>query len=89
MKNSHSPYRVGVFFRIVFCYANCVFGCILGKKKGLCMNIHVEKHSIAGSLWFMGWLFSIGFLNLGFWQGVLGIVVWPYFLGGQLQFLLP
>ncbi len=31
--------------------------------------------------WFGGWLFSIGFLHLGFWKGVLALPLWPYFLG--------
>jgi uncharacterized membrane protein len=34
-----------------------------------------------GVVWLVGWLFSIGFLNLGFWQAVLGIIIWPYYLG--------
>ena len=34
-----------------------------------------------GLLWFAGWLFTIGYLGLGFWQGLLGLIVWPYFLG--------
>jgi hypothetical protein len=39
---------------------------------------------ISGMLWFAGWLFTIGYLKLGFWKGVLGLVVWPYFLGTSL-----
>lgn len=34
-----------------------------------------------GMFWFMGWLFALGYLHLGFWKGVLAIVLWPYFLG--------
>ena len=34
-----------------------------------------------GMLWFAGWLFSLGFLELGFWKGVLAIFVWPYYIG--------
>jgi hypothetical protein len=34
-----------------------------------------------GGIWFAGWLFTIGFLKLTFWKGVLALVVWPYFLG--------
>jgi len=34
-----------------------------------------------GTLWFGGWLFTIGFAHLGFWKAVLGLVLWPYFLG--------
>ena len=35
----------------------------------------------AGAFWFAGWLFAIGFANLVWWKIILGIVVWPYFLG--------
>ncbi len=37
--------------------------------------------SLAGAFWFAGWLFSIGFAHLVWWKIILGIVVWPYFLG--------
>jgi hypothetical protein len=40
-----------------------------------------DKGAITGSLWFMGWLFTIGYLKLTFWKGVLALIVWPYFLG--------
>ena len=43
--------------------------------------IKVEQHSSLGVLWFIGWLFTIGFLKLGFWKGALALLVWPYFLG--------
>ena len=44
-------------------------------------KIKVENHTLSGSLWFMGWLFTIGFLKLTFWKGVLALVLWPYYLG--------
>ena len=47
-------------------------------KKGL---INVEQHSSLGALWCIGWLYTIGFLGLSFWQGVLAIIIWPYLLG--------
>ena len=34
-----------------------------------------------GAFWFAGWLFAIGFAHLVWWKIILGIVVWPYFLG--------
>lgn len=46
-------------------------------------RIKVEQQCSFGVLWLIGWLFSIGFLKLGFWQGVLALIVWPYFLGGH------
>ena len=44
-------------------------------------KIRIEQHTFAGGLWFVGWLFTIGFLHLSFWKAVLGILVWPYYLG--------
>ena len=44
-------------------------------------RIKIQRHSFAGMLWFAAWLFTIGFLHLGFWRGVLAIVIWPYYLG--------
>ena len=37
--------------------------------------------SLAGSMWFIGWLFTIGYVGLVWWKIILGIVVWPYYLG--------
>jgi len=51
-------------------------------------KIKVEQHSF-GLAWFGAWLFTIGFLHLHFWRGVLAIVVWPYYLGVTLSALLP
>jgi hypothetical protein len=48
---------------------------------------HEHKHkgggppAAAGAFWFMGWLFTIAFANLVWWKIIVGIVVWPYFLG--------
>jgi len=44
-------------------------------------KIKIEQHTFAGGTWFVGWLFTIGFLHLTFWQGVLAIILWPYYLG--------
>ncbi len=35
----------------------------------------------AGVIWFIGWLFTIGYVNLIWWKIILALVVWPYFLG--------
>jgi hypothetical protein len=48
-------------------------------------KIKIEQHSFTGSLWFAGWLFTIGFLHLTFWRGVLAIVLWPYYIGIMLS----
>ena len=34
-----------------------------------------------GVIWFAGWLFTIGYVNLVWWKIILGIVVWPFYLG--------
>lgn len=50
-------------------------------------TIVTEKHSFLGSVWFAAWLFTIGFLHLTFWKGVLAIVLWPYYIGRMLSSL--
>lgn len=47
-------------------------------------KIHVEQHSSIGLAWIAGWLFTIGYLKLGFTQGLLAIFVWPYYIGSYL-----
>lgn len=37
--------------------------------------------ALAGTLWFIGWLFTIGFAHLSWWKIIVGIIIWPYFLG--------
>jgi hypothetical protein len=51
-------------------------------------RIRIEQHGAIGMLWFAGWLFTIGFLHLSFWKGVLALVVWPFYIGVQLAPLL-
>lgn len=46
-------------------------------------RIKIEQHSSLGVLWIVGWLFSIGFLGLTFGQGVLALLIWPYYLGAH------
>jgi hypothetical protein len=47
-------------------------------------RIRIEQHSAIGMLWFGAWLFTIGFLHLAFWKGVLALFIWPYYLGVAL-----
>ncbi|MBN1859684.1 hypothetical protein JW848_10865 [Candidatus Bipolaricaulota bacterium] len=37
--------------------------------------------SLAGELWFGGWLFTLAFARLLWWQAILGLIVWLYSLG--------
>ncbi|WP_421853400.1 hypothetical protein [Oricola sp.] len=50
-------------------------------------RIRIEQHGGLGLLWCAGWLFSLGYLELGFWKGVLAILIWPYYLG--VEFAVP
>lgn len=47
-------------------------------------KIRIEHHSLWGGAWFAAWLFTLGYLDLGFLKGLLAIVLWPYFLGASL-----
>ena len=49
-------------------------------------KIKVRSDS-CGIIWLIGWLFSIGFLNLSFWKAVLGIILWPYYIGDYFYML--
>jgi hypothetical protein len=51
-------------------------------------NIKIKQHSFTGTLWAAAWLFTIGFLHLTFWKGILAILLWPYFLGARFGPLL-
>lgn len=46
-------------------------------------KIKIEQHGGLGVLWMIGWLFSIGFLKLGFFKGLIAILLWPYFVGAH------
>ena len=51
-------------------------------------KIRIEQHSFGGMLWFGAWLFTLAFLDLTFWKGVLALLLWPYYLGGSFSTLL-
>ena len=61
------------------------------REEGIDME---EKHSggsgagaapiSAGTVWFIGWLFTLGFAQLPFWKAVLAILLWPYYLGSAM-----
>jgi hypothetical protein len=43
-------------------------------------TIRVES-GLIGIIWFIGWLFTLAFAQLIWWQAILALVVWPYYLG--------
>ena len=44
-----------------------------------------QAAGLAGAFWFAGWLFTISFAQLVWWKIILGIVIWPLFLGQYLR----
>jgi hypothetical protein len=67
-----------------------IFPIYNGLEVGTGRSVKMEKRrgawgAGAGVIWFIGWLFTIGFANLIWWKIILGIVVWPLFLGQYLR----
>jgi hypothetical protein len=42
-----------------------------------------------GTAWAMGWMFTIGYLHLHFWPGVLAMIIWPWYIGHALAVKYP
>ena len=40
--------------------------------------------AVIGPIWLIGWLFTLGYAQLVWWQAILALVLWPYFLGGAV-----
>jgi len=51
-------------------------------------KILIEKNGTMGILWIIGWLFTIGYLHLGFWPGALALIIWPYHIGASVAGML-
>lgn len=51
-------------------------------------RVRIRHHTTTGGVWFAGWLFTAGFVHLGFWQTVLALIIWPYYLGVHLSRLV-
>lgn len=49
------------------------------------MNIQtgqiITQQNGLGMLWIVGWFFTIGYLKLSFWKGLLALIIWPYYIG--------
>jgi hypothetical protein len=60
-----------------------------GKKSGATVKTGATIVKYVGTLgstvWCAGWMFTIGFVGLGFWRGVLALLVWPYYLGDAVR----
>jgi hypothetical protein len=44
-------------------------------------KIRIQHQPCFGLLWVAAWLFTIGFLHLTLWKGVIAVVLWAYYLG--------
>ena len=44
----------------------------------------MEMAGLVGPLWFMGWLFTLGYCHLGLPRALWALVVWPFYLGARL-----
>ena len=38
-----------------------------------------------GIFWLIGWLFTIAFAHLVWWQIIVGIIIWPFFIGQAIS----
>jgi hypothetical protein len=41
--------------------------------------------SLLAPIWTIGWLFTIGYVHLHFWKGLLALILWPFYLGNTLS----
>lgn len=44
----------------------------------------LEVAGIMGPIWIMGWLFAIGFAQLGMPKTLWAVLIWPYYIGQKL-----
>ena len=45
--------------------------------------VHVDAG--VGMFWLIGWLFTIAYAQLPWWKALLGMLLWPYFLGVEAR----
>jgi hypothetical protein len=45
----------------------------------------MEVAGIMGPLWFMGWLFTVGFVGLPVSKAIFAALLWPYYLGAAVR----
>jgi hypothetical protein len=47
----------------------------------------VKYESGFGVIWMIGWMFTIGFLQLVWWKALLALIVWPWYLGVAVRLI--
>ena len=58
-----------------------VLNTIMGKEAKMAGKRAVAAGSNSGIFWVIGWMFTIAFAKLIWWQALIGLVIWPYYLG--------
>lgn len=59
------------------------------QRKEECVH-HKHYHNsgagagIGGAFWFAGWLFTMAYTSPVWWKWIVGLVIWPYYLGMAL-----
>jgi hypothetical protein len=56
----------------------------MGEESRHCSN-SAHGSTLSGSLWFGGWLFTLGFLKLALVKALFALLLWPYYLGVALR----
>jgi hypothetical protein len=49
------------------------------------IDLRAAMGELVGVLWFAGWLFTLAYAQLAWWQALLGLLIWPYYLGVALR----
>ena len=44
--------------------------------------------AVGGSIWFIGWLFTWSLAGLVWWKILLGLIIWPYYLGEAVRLMM-
>lgn len=47
-------------------------------------NNKINTATNTGTIWIIGWLFTIGFVDFTIWQILLALLIWPYYLGSAV-----
>ena len=57
------------------------------KKFIIIMIIELNIESGFGVIWAIGWMFTIGFLQLVWWKALLALLIWPWYLGVAVRLI--
>jgi hypothetical protein len=49
------------------------------------IRVSGDAGAVAGPIWLIGWLFTVGYCGLTVSKSVLALIIWPYLLGAALR----